>query len=217
MYGQLQCHGAVASLGGAELLHLRAVCLHICHRETVCIVAVALAEYGLQRSSFVGMHRQVQAHDAVAAVCGLQVQRVDTAALLIQQVEAVGRVAVAGADGGFEVGLFVRVHGHMQRHRAVATVVALQLLCIAAVALHVGYRKALLIVAAALHHAGIEFGVVRFIHCKTQHNGAVATVAGSKGNVVYPRSRQHAVAIAVGQHIVAQRHGIVVAIGGLHH
>ncbi len=157
-----------------------AIRLYIRYGEAVGRIAVALAEYGLQRRGFVGMHGQVQVHGAVAAVGGLQVQRVDAARLLVRQVEAVLRIAVAGADGGFEIGLFVRVHRQMQCHHAVTAIAALQLYRIAAVALHVEDVETILCVAAALHHAGIKLRVIRLMHRQAQYYRAVAALRCGK-------------------------------------
>ncbi len=52
--------------------------------------------------------------------------------------------------------------------------------------------------------------VIGGIDRQCQVNHTVAAVHRSKLDAMHTRSRQHAVAIAVGQHVVAQRHGIVV-------
>ena len=115
MYGQIQDHDAVATIGSHQVLMIETGGVGI---ETVLSIGGTLTDMSHDRVAELGSHREVQDHRAVATIRRLQVGRVRSRRVQRLSIEHIGG---GGADGGVNGCGLHGIHLQHQRCRAVTT------------------------------------------------------------------------------------------------
>ncbi len=212
IHRQAQRHRAVAAVHRAEAQRQRVALLHIRQREAIIGIVAALANYIVEYRFGRGICCQCQRYGAVAIMYACQAHGMPTGLAQQRVAVAVGQHVVADSHG---IGMLIGgVYRQGQYVRAVAAVRG---------RIHKGIypccRQQTVAITIGQHviaHGCGAAALVRGFHRHGQQHCAVATIHGREAYRMDTCRGQQAVAVAVGQHVVAHRQGGCLLIGGIH-